>query len=111
MFMPAADCAYEPVGTRDTKNPAIGMTDDWEFRSGRLNIGHGGRLFIYSDGVTEAENVSREHFGEAALISALKDGSDLDDQRFVMELNERLVLFAGGQPAADDVTMLMFTRK
>ncbi|MBP5233742.1 MAG: SpoIIE family protein phosphatase [Planctomycetes bacterium] len=111
MFMPAADCAYEPVGTRDTKNPAIGMTDDWEFRSGRLNIGHGGRLFIYSDGVTEAENVSREHFGEAALISALEDGSDLDDQRFVMELNERLVLFAGGQPAADDVTMLMFTRK
>ena len=111
MFTPDAASPFTALGGRDTKNPAIGMADDFPFRSGKTQMDAGGRLLIYTDGVTEAENTKAEHFGEDALIHELNDNSDLDDMRLVKTLHERLLCFAAGQPAADDVTMLILSRK
>lgn len=99
---------YHPFTNRTTKNPAIGMTDDWVYRRYQLTLAKGSRLFIYTDGVSEAENTQLKLFGEKALIATLNDNNDLPIESVINHLQQQLRFFAGDQPASDDVTMLIF---
>ncbi|HNW86484.1 MAG TPA: SpoIIE family protein phosphatase [Candidatus Limiplasma sp.] len=73
-----------------------------------MNLQPGDRLFLYTDGVTEALNPAGELYGEQRLEAALND-SDAQPAG-VMELLPRikqsLDAFARGAEQADDITML-----
>ena len=107
MVSARAEADFIQLDTRKAKNPAVGMTDDFAFRSGSLELAPGGRILLYTDGVTEAENTKAVHFGEKSLALELNDNGDLANEELVEYLYERLDCFAGGQPASDDVTMLL----
>ena len=68
----------------------------------------GERLYLYTDGVTEAINTQEELFGEERLLAALSGSVGLDVCESIctvlMELNE----FVGDADQFDDITMLEF---
>jgi len=74
----------------------------------RVSLRPGDRLYLYSDGVTEARNPEGEHFGTRRLIHTVEQGrtAPLPDS---LEVLSRSIEAWGGSPALqDDLTLLAF---
>ncbi|WP_252179928.1 response regulator [Endozoicomonas sp. 4G] len=89
----------------------IGMMPDMEYTSCTLQFQPGDRLFLYSDGVTECENVQGEQFGEARLLQCLQDTAN-DDLKSVIDRVEKNVRdWNELDRFEDDVTYLLLEWK
>ena len=86
--------------------PLVGPMPGITFKERKTQLAPGDELFFYTDGVTEADNVRRELFGNDRLKTVLDQstsGSVVDRIRDVMQA---VKTFAGDSPQADDITML-----
>ncbi|MDD5598294.1 MAG: SpoIIE family protein phosphatase [Victivallaceae bacterium] len=85
----------------------LGTLPEAEYRQTELTLAAGDRLFLYTDGVTEAINAAEEEFGSKRLLAALKQfGSDVPG-KLAKHIHEQLEKFSGGCPQYDDITMLI----
>ncbi len=70
----------------------------------------GRTLFVYTDGINEAENIHKEHFGDDRLQALLKQ--DLGDARQTSETIHRAVEeFVGDAEPSDDLTKMCIKMK
>jgi len=72
----------------------------------KLTLRQDDMLIIYTDGITEAMNPSREQFGEARLLAAIKQHGHRTAQEFADELNREIHEFTEGAPQNDDITLV-----
>src|SRR5258705_11587682 len=72
----------------------------------RLTLKQEDMLVIYTDGITEAMNPSREQFGEGRLLAAIKRYGHLTAQEFSQELDREIHEFTAGAPHNDDITLV-----
>ena len=66
---------------------------------------------MYTDGVTEAENIDHAQFGEARLEEVLATLGGAQSQQVVEVINAKVKEFAGEAPQSDDITQLVIRRK
>lgn len=78
------------------------------YSSEKLNLKHGARIFLYTDGVTEAQNTSEELFGEERLLESLQRNGHLPLQQMLEAVRADIDAFAGEAEQFDDITMLAF---
>jgi len=72
-----------------------------------ISLQPGDRLYLLSDGLPEAENVSRdEEFGMARIAEVLEKGRILDLEESLENLLKRVWEFGGGTGPDDDVSLL-----
>jgi sigma-B regulation protein RsbU (phosphoserine phosphatase) len=71
-----------------------------------VELNPGGRLYLYSDGVTEAMNAEREMFGQQRLLQSLEKMANLPLSASVTQLIGEIHLWRGGKPIRDDVSIL-----
>lgn len=78
------------------------------YKSGTIRLSAGDAVFLYTDGVTEAQDGGGSFFGEERLQSALNapEARNLSPGALLRRLREDLTDFAGGAEQADDITML-----
>lgn len=98
------DGQFEWVTAKD--GPMVGPMPGITFKESLMQLGPGDELFLYTDGVTEADNRRRELFGNSRLKAVLtksQAGSVVDRLNDVMSA---VRTFAGEAPQADDITML-----
>jgi sigma-B regulation protein RsbU (phosphoserine phosphatase) len=81
------------------------------YRAGELTLGAGDRLFLYTDGVTEATNVENKLYGEDRLLHFLNQNADAEAEALLPMLKNDIDAFVGEAPQFDDITMLMFDYK
>ncbi len=93
-------CSPSGVRHLDASNLPVGLIEEAEFRSDSVLIEPGSRILLVTDGVTEAENVSGEFFGDDRLEDAAVCSNSLES------IFERVQHFCGLAPANDDCTML-----
>ena len=67
----------------------------------------GDRLFLYSDGVVEAQNDDGQIYGEDALECFLYKYARLTPDEMITRMYEELKDYCGGQPFEDDVTAVV----
>jgi len=67
------------------------------------------RIFLYTDGVTEAKRPDGERFGNDRLIEALNEDILIDDESLILRVKAAVDRFSGDEPQYDDMTMLSFT--
>ena len=67
-------------------------------------------LVIYSDGVTEANNLRYEEFEEQRLIDTLIEYRTESAANIVAAVTKALTHFAAGAPQADDITLVVAKR-
>jgi sigma-B regulation protein RsbU (phosphoserine phosphatase) len=83
----------------------IGLAEDaYEERSVRLAAGD--RLYLYSDGVSEAMDPTDEQFGYARLLRAIARGRSEPLQENVAALLGEVERWRGAASAQDDVAIL-----
>lgn len=93
-------CSPESAG------PALGLMEEFVFVTTEETISAGDRVFLYTDGVTEAPALNGEEFGVTRLTSLLsrQRGSSLETTLATL-LNE-VTEFCGGPLFPDDVCVV-----
>ena len=93
-------CRDEKTEQLQGSNLPVGLVHWAEFNSYTTALEPGARVFLITDGVTEAENATGEFFGDSRLEQALMSNCNLDG------VVQALKVFRGDTPASDDCTML-----
>ena len=81
------------------------------YRTVELTLQPGDRLFLYTDGVTEATDVNNKLYGEERLQSFMNNNVDLKPEVLLQSLKDNIDEFVGEAPQFDDITMLIFDYK
>lgn len=87
-------------------NLPTGVLGEFDYKSEEIQLSEGDALFLYTDGVTEAENKDKNLFGDAttlAMVDLLKDMKmrDLSDGVY-----DAVKQFVDGYEQSDDLTVL-----
>ncbi|MBR5277932.1 MAG: SpoIIE family protein phosphatase [Clostridia bacterium] len=81
------------------------------YRAGEINLNAGDRLFLYTDGVTEATNIENNLYGEDRLLTFVTKNADNQANLLLPALKSNIDSFVGEAPQFDDITMLMLDYK
>jgi len=86
---------------------ALGVIDDVELQSVRVNLKPGDVLVLYTDGVTEAINDKEEEFGEERLLRIITENRDRQAAEIMERILDAITAFAGERPQFDDITLMV----
>jgi sigma-B regulation protein RsbU (phosphoserine phosphatase) len=92
----------EPTG-----GMAMGVMGDFVYHSKTVTLQKNDRLFLYTDGVTEANDARYALFGEAGLERMLAGLSDKPLKDLIVGMMTGIEAFAQNTPQADDITMMV----
>ena len=87
-------------------NLPIGVLAGFEYVAQQTQLQRGDLLFLYTDGLTEAENVENAQFGEQRMLGFLPLFAGLRPQEIVEHMEAEVKRFVGNAPQSDDLTML-----
>ncbi len=88
----------------------LGMMEGSEYDEVATHLEPGEMLLIYSDGVTEAENLDAAEFGLERLESLTPHLRELDPESAGHRVLEEIDLFLDGLRPADDLSMVIVKR-
>ena len=97
---------YELI--KDKHGMAVGTMEGICYREYEMQFEPGSSLFVYSDGLPEANNRAEELFGIARTLAALNENPDLPPEETLCAVERAVDTFVGDAPQFDDLTMLCF---
>ena len=80
--------------------------EDLRYREGSLQLSAGDRIFLYTDGVTEATDAENQLYGSERLHRVLNDHLDANPEALLAAVKADVDHFVGDAPQFDDITML-----
>ena len=86
-------------------NLPLGVVEDYPYQAQHTVLQHGDTLFLYTDGLTEAENKQHEQFGEERMTAVLQNAQS-DSKTMVNDMLSAVHAFVGDAEQSDDLTML-----
>ena len=92
-------------------NLFVGVMEMARYQNREFELHPGDCLFVYTDGVPEANDASENMFGEERLLGALNQHPDASPEELVHTVHEEVKRFRGEAPQFDDITMLCFRLK
>jgi sigma-B regulation protein RsbU (phosphoserine phosphatase) len=95
----------------DKHSIVVGGVPEAKYKEYTIDLKPGDKLFVYTDGVTEAENSENKFYGMERLTSALNDNADKTPEGVVEGIQKSLAKFTGNADQFDDITMLCFEYK
>lgn len=105
----------QPVICHDNKvsvleglsGPAPGVASGFEYKEFCCSIDRNSRIFMYTDGVSEAHNEAKELFGEKRIYQNVNKFASLDVKDFSESMLNEIFSYRGTAPQSDDITMLV----
>ena len=85
----------------------LGLLPGGSYREGSLQFGPSESLFLYTDGLVEAENSLKEAFGEQRLENALRAVGEQSTDAMLTVIEETVRDYRSGVEAGDDATMVV----
>lgn len=85
-------------------NLPLGIVRGMEFMEQECTLAHDDAIFLYTDGLSEAEDKEHEQFGEDRIIASLSGRKSSGDH--LETVKRKLADFVGDAPQSDDLTML-----
>lgn len=92
-----------------TKDIPVGLFEDYVYNESQRTIHQNDRLFLYTDGVTEAENEREELYSDEKLLHLLSRINQLDPSEIVKGVERDVKTHVNGHEQSDDLTMLCVT--
>ena len=83
----------------------LGSLNEADYGIGKYALRSGNRIFVYADGITEAENASRELYGDERLINFLASQSTNSPADISAAMLNDIESFCSGAEQADDITI------
>ena len=85
--------------------------DGVRYRVNELQLERGDRIFLYTDGVTEATDSYNQLYGEERLLAFMSNNIEFDGTCLLPSLKSDIDKFVGKAPQFDDITMLVLDYK
>ena len=86
----------------------LGGMDGYKYKLQSFDIVPGQKIYLYTDGVTEAMNKKSELFGEEQLLNVINKNRQYDVHTICDEILDAIKKHADGFEQSDDITMLCF---
>lgn len=102
MILPSGEVEVLPIAS----NLAMGVWSGFEYTGESYDLPQGATLFMYTDGVTEAENVEKQLYSEEKLVGLLSQSSAQVPRKLVEQVLADISNHAGGADQSDDITIL-----
>ena len=91
-------------------NIPVGLMSGWNYEGQETLIYPGTIIFLYTDGLTEAEDSAHRQYGKQRVVKtaqqALRSGDAITPQSIIALQTEALRLFVGNAEQSDDLTLL-----
>jgi serine phosphatase RsbU (regulator of sigma subunit) len=87
-------------------NAPLGLWQELEFVEEHQNSIKGRSLFLYTDGITEAENEHKDQYGEDRMQELLKKNLHRSAHQTIDCIHESVSQFVGKAEPSDDITKL-----
>ena len=88
---------------------AVATMEGLKFQEHGFKLNPGDSLYVYTDGVAEANNSSNELFGTDRMIEALNKEPDASPVKLLSNVMDKINDFVQDEPQFDDITMLALT--
>jgi len=89
-----------------TKYIPVGLFEDFEYGELSLQLEHGDKIFLYTDGVNEAENIENKLFGDDNLMKVIGENVNASPRDLIHNMEVRLAEHVKGHTQSDDITMM-----
>ncbi len=89
-----------------TQNLVLGVAPGHQYRNAEVRLAPGDTLFLYTDGITEAQNTHEEEFGEERLDVKLASLGQVSTRDIVAAVVDEVRTFTGEAPQSDDITCI-----
>ncbi len=98
---------YELMSSR--VNFVVGGKPFVKYLENQIKLKPGDKIFLYTDGVTEAKNEEELFYTEQALLDVLNTRPDASSSETIERVKESLNKYSGNAEQYDDITMLAFS--
>lgn len=88
-------------------NIVLGAFGEMPYKAGTLKLMEGDMLYMFTDGVTEAENTDKAQYGEQRLEAKLPSFAASAPEDVVKAMSVEVHGFAGEAQQSDDITQLV----
>ena len=85
--------------------------EDMEYTDYELQLEPGAKLFVYTDGLPEAEDADNKMFGMERVIKALNEQPDASPEQTLTYMYQAVNAFVKDTEQFDDLTMLCLEYK
>lgn len=87
-------------------NLPLGVARDYDYVAQKTKLHYNDTLFLYTDGLTEAENAHHDLFGDERMFVALEKMNTLSPRKIVDNMRAEIQAFVKDAEQSDDITML-----
>jgi sigma-B regulation protein RsbU (phosphoserine phosphatase) len=102
--------AGEPPARLSANAMALAITEETSFASMTVDLEPGDRLVLYTDGVTEAEDLRDREYGEARLEAWLQANREETGRRLIDGVIAEVLEHCGAARPRDDMTLMCLGR-
>jgi serine phosphatase RsbU (regulator of sigma subunit) len=95
----------------ETEGTPVGALEHAEYTSAAVRLEIGDVLIAYTDGITEAENLHGEFWGQQRLEKLLRSCHDRTPKEIIRSVLDEVADFSKGHPQRDDVTLVVVRAK
>ena len=91
---------------RDKHGFVLGGLEGSRYSDYEIDFEPGDRIFLYTDGVTEASDSRKQLFGTDRMLEALNDDPKLSAEKTLEAVKKKIREFTEGEEPFDDITMM-----
>lgn len=103
---PLISSAHNVRYMNETGDMVLGGRPNQSYGQSELFLEPGDLLFLYTDGVTEANDAEHNQYGEERLGRMLEKCRNLEPEKVISTIWQDISVFEGEEPQFDDITML-----
>lgn len=89
-------------------NLPLGVFEGFPYEGQTMNLERGTTFFLYTDGVTEAENPHAELYSDERLVRLLNDYRKCDPKPLITDVFKDIASHVDGALQSDDITVMAF---
>ena len=103
-----ADRVVEPLS--EVGGIPLGLFDGMGYLDSTAYLYPGDALFLYTDGVSEAQNIAEDDFSDDRVIASLIHSPATNCRELIADMTYQVSMLTNGAPQSDDITMLALRR-
>jgi sigma-B regulation protein RsbU (phosphoserine phosphatase) len=96
---------------KTVRNPVIGAFEDLKYKDEKVLLNEDSKLFLYTDGVTEAFSKNDELYGDKRLNDVLNKSTSQSVDATIQSVEKSIKTFTKNCEQSDDITMLLLEFK
>lgn len=89
-----------------TKSIPVGLFEEHTYTEESIILEPGDNIFLYTDGLTEAENINQHLFGEDRLLDIITQAASSSPKEIIDRVSHEVSLHVNGHEQSDDLTLM-----